>query len=66
LSPDLILGSSEQAVIKLASGDDLAVSDVALWMLLLLRLTAVTTDERLELRNSKFLPAFWEEIAFDP
>ena len=27
-------------------------SDAALWMLLLLRLTAVTTDDRLELRNS--------------
>ena len=56
LSPDLILGSSEPALAKLASGDDLAVSDAALWMLLLLRLAAVTTDERLELRNSKFSP----------
>lgn len=37
----------------MASGEDLAISDAALWMLLLLRLTAVTTDERLELRNSK-------------
>lgn len=38
----------------MASGDDRAVSDAALWMLLLLRLATVTTDERLELRNSKF------------
>lgn len=38
----------------MASGDDRAVSDAALWMLLLLRLTAVPTDERLELRNSEF------------
>jgi hypothetical protein len=37
----------------MASGDDRGVSDAALWMLLLLRLTSVTTDERLELRNSK-------------
>ena len=37
----------------MASGDDLSVSDAALWMLLLQRLTAVTTDDRLELRNSK-------------
>jgi hypothetical protein len=37
----------------MASGADLTISDAALWMLLLLRLTAVTTDERLELRNSK-------------
>jgi hypothetical protein len=40
--------------VTMASGDDRAVSDAALWMLLLLRLTSVTTDERLELRNSKF------------
>ena len=56
LSPDLILGSSEPALARLASGDVLAVSDAALWMLLLLRLAAVTTDERLELRNSKSFP----------
>lgn len=53
LSPELIQGSDEQTLLKMASGDDLAISDAALWMLLLLRLTAVTTDERLELRNSK-------------
>jgi hypothetical protein len=39
--------------VKMAAGKDLAVSDAALWMLLLLRLTAVTSDDRLELRNSK-------------
>jgi hypothetical protein len=39
----------------MASDEDLAVSDAALWMLLLSRLAAVTTDERLELRNSKFM-----------
>jgi hypothetical protein len=39
--------------VEKASGDDCSVSDAALWMLLLLRLTSVTTDERLELRNSE-------------
>ena len=53
LSPDLIEGANERTLVEMASGDDLAVSDAALWMLLLLRLTAVTTDDRLELRNSK-------------
>ncbi|EDO02258.1 hypothetical protein SS1G_04734 [Sclerotinia sclerotiorum 1980 UF-70] len=52
LSPDLIEDSTEEALIGKASGDDRAVSDAALWMLLLLRLTSVTADERLELRNS--------------
>lgn len=48
----------------MASGKDLAVSDAALWMLLLLRLTAVTTDERLELRNSKITPsAVYQSLA---
>ena len=55
LSPDLIQGSSEDRLVEMASGGDLAVSDAALWMLLLLRLAAVTTDERLELRNSTIL-----------
>lgn len=54
LSPDLIEGSSEDSLIEKAGSDDRAVSDAALWMLLLLRLTAVTADDRLELRNSKF------------
>ncbi|XXG96195.1 Endocytosis and vacuole integrity protein [Hypoxylon texense] len=35
-----------------ASNAEDASSDAALWMLLLLRLTTVTTDERLDLRNS--------------
>ena len=60
MSPDLILGSSEPALARLAAGGDLAVSDAALWMLLLLRLAAVTTDERLELRNSEFSPKVWQ------
>ena len=55
LNPELIQASSEEALLKLASGDDLPASDAALWMLLLQRLTAVTTDSRLELRNSAAL-----------
>ncbi|EPQ62001.1 Bgt-310 [Blumeria graminis f. sp. tritici] len=51
-SADLVCGSEVPDFIKMAGGEDLAVSDAALWMLLLLRLAAVTTDDRLELRNS--------------
>ncbi len=65
LSPDLIQGSSEEALSQMASGRDLVVSEAALWMLLLLRLTAVTTDEGLELRNSELppliIPGIWTD-----
>lgn len=54
LSPELIQGTTERSLIEMASGDDLSISDAALWMLLLQRLTAVTTDDRLELRNSQY------------
>lgn len=37
---------------KMAADHEHKCSDAALWMLLLLRLTNVTTDDRLELRNS--------------
>lgn len=42
-------------------------SDAALWMLLLLRLTNVTTDDRLELRNSELLttPFFRGASSYD-
>ncbi|KAG9244804.1 endosomal peripheral membrane protein-like protein [Calycina marina] len=52
VTSDHLNESDDQNLVKLASGDGKASSDAALWMLLLLRLTAVTTDERLELRNS--------------
>ncbi|RDW66292.1 hypothetical protein BP6252_09927 [Coleophoma cylindrospora] len=52
LSPDLIEDSSEEGLMEKARSNDRAISDAALWMLLLLRLTAVTADDRLELRNS--------------
>ncbi|RDA90981.1 hypothetical protein CP533_3111 [Ophiocordyceps camponoti-saundersi (nom. inval.)] len=45
-------GDHENGLEKLAADGEQTGSDAALWMLLLLRLTAVTTDERLELRNS--------------
>ena len=54
LNPDLIKGSNEETLVTMASGENRAVSDAALWMLLLLRLTSVTSDERLELRNSEW------------
>jgi len=66
LSPDLIRGSDEKKLLEMASGQGLetfAVSDAALWMLLLLRLTAVTTDERLELRNSKIASLLRVELS---
>ncbi|KAI0168874.1 hypothetical protein GGR52DRAFT_552711 [Hypoxylon sp. FL1284] len=40
------------SLVEKASNAEDASSDAALWMLLLLRLTTVTTDERLDLRNS--------------
>jgi hypothetical protein len=56
LGPDLSGCEDEQALIEKASSDDTSISNAALWMLLLLRLTVITTDERLELRNSRFSP----------
>lgn len=44
--------SSISDLAALAADSDHKASDAALWMLLLLRLTTVTADERLELRNS--------------
>jgi hypothetical protein len=52
LGSDLLRSRDEKALVEKASSNDRATSDAALWMLLLLRLTAVTTDNRLELRNS--------------
>jgi hypothetical protein len=53
LGPDLMNCEDEELLIEKVSGADDATSNAALWMLLLLRLTAVTTDDRLELRNSR-------------
>lgn len=55
LSTELIQAKSERDLIDLASEDKITVSDAALWMLLLRRLSIVATDDRLELRNSESL-----------
>ncbi|EQL01940.1 endosomal peripheral membrane protein [Ophiocordyceps sinensis CO18] len=54
ITAELIMkrGADESSLERLASDRGQKGSDAALWMLLLLRLTSVTTDERLELRNS--------------
>ncbi|ROT43768.1 hypothetical protein SODALDRAFT_270010 [Sodiomyces alkalinus F11] len=53
ITSQMMDGSDALALAKRASkGEDDEASNAALWMLLLLRLTSVTTDRRLELRNS--------------
>lgn len=52
ITSQLMGGSDAAALARMASKGDDEASNAALWMLLLLRLTAVTADERLELRNS--------------
>jgi hypothetical protein len=47
------------------SSEDRATSNAALWMLLLLRLTVVTTDDRLELRNSMSLVCAFHSVSND-
>jgi hypothetical protein len=49
----LIGDVDESALVEQAADPSNPSSDAALWMLLLLRLTNVTTDDRLELRNSE-------------
>ncbi|KAK4150630.1 protein MON2 [Chaetomidium leptoderma] len=52
ITEDMILESEDQALIALAAEPFEKGSGAALWMLLLLRLTSVAADQRLELRNS--------------
>ncbi|KAK1634096.1 endosomal peripheral membrane protein [Colletotrichum phormii] len=52
VNADLMQGSSISDLAALAANSEHIASDAALWMLLLLRLTTVTADGRLELRNS--------------
>ncbi|KAJ4393508.1 Endocytosis and vacuole integrity protein [Gnomoniopsis smithogilvyi] len=52
ITEEMVGGGKIETLIELASHPDKDGSSAALWMLLLLRLTAVTTDQRLELRNS--------------
>ena len=49
---DLVQDAEESDLVVIAADPEREGSDAALWMLLLLRLTAVTSDDRLELRNS--------------
>ncbi|KXJ88419.1 hypothetical protein Micbo1qcDRAFT_150894 [Microdochium bolleyi] len=64
-----LVGISEEDLVVKASLADNGASDAALWMLLLLRLTAVTADERIELRNSaiqtllRILDAYGEKLS---
>lgn len=53
MSEDMIQESDDQALLKLAADSSHQGSSAALWMLLLLRLASVATDQRLELRNSE-------------
>lgn len=52
ITAELVQGTDGSRLERLAADRSEKGSDAALWMLLLLRLTTVTTDERLELRNS--------------
>lgn len=52
ITEDMVGGGKDEVLIELASHPEKKGSGAALWMLLLLRLTAVTSDQRLELRNS--------------
>lgn len=52
ITEDMVGGGKDEVLIELASHPEKEGSGAALWMLLLLRLTAVTSDQRLELRNS--------------
>ncbi|EAA30877.3 hypothetical protein GE21DRAFT_8877 [Neurospora crassa] len=52
LTQAMVNDSGDEALLKLAADPSHQDSGGALWMLLLLRLTSVATDQRLELRNS--------------
>ena len=52
LDENTITSTDDKELIAKATSEDDSVSHAALWLILLLRLTTVTTDERLELRNS--------------
>ncbi|KAI1307190.1 endosomal peripheral membrane protein [Xylaria venustula] len=52
ITNNLVGDFNEAALVEKASHADNASSDAALWMLLLIRITTVTTNERPDLRNS--------------
>lgn len=51
---DMVQEGGDKALLELAADASHPRSKAALWMLLLLRLTSVATDQRLELRNSMY------------
>jgi hypothetical protein len=53
ITEDMMRDSAEKTLVRLAAEPFEQGSAAALWMLLLLRLTSVATDQRLELRNSE-------------
>ena len=53
ITEDMMRESGDHALAKLAAEPSHQGSGAALWMLLLLRLTSVATDQRLELRNGE-------------
>lgn len=57
ITDNLIGGADDNSLAAKAADSQDPSSDAALWMLLLLRLTNVTADDRLELRNSTYLLA---------
>ncbi|KAI1757962.1 hypothetical protein F4782DRAFT_524660 [Xylaria castorea] len=52
ITNNLVDDFNDASLVEKASNAENASSDAALWMLLLIRLTTVTTDNRLDLRNS--------------
>ncbi|KAJ3529063.1 hypothetical protein NM208_g9926 [Fusarium decemcellulare] len=52
ITAEMMQGTEVSDLERMAADHEHKNSDAALWMLLLLRLTTVTTDDRLELRNS--------------
>jgi hypothetical protein len=54
ITEDMVSEDGNQSLAKLAAEPFEKGSGAALWMLLLLRLTSVAADQRLELRNSQW------------
>ncbi|KAJ2976823.1 hypothetical protein NUW58_g7991 [Xylaria curta] len=52
ITNSLVGDFNDASLVKKASNAENSSSDAALWMLLLIRLTTVTTNDRLDLRNS--------------
>lgn len=54
---EMVQEGGNEALLDLAADAGHPRSRAALWMLLLLRLSSVATDQRLELRNSRHSPS---------